>query len=238
LALARFFFEKSFNAGSVKASSNGSQAYAGGICSYTGGIGDADRYLSHIQDCFNRGNVSAVSAADGVASAGGISGYSSESASIDYTSVNINWYNIGNVSATNADNPSLAYAGGIFGSASNYRDLYAYYTYWNSDSSQTVNDVPQNPKKGVGDDTYTPTPATPLTTAQMKNKANFAGFDFAYVWDIDPAVNDGYPFLRAEGSVALTPPPSSGTRPPSNSGGSSSAGSPTPAPTTPSAAPP
>jgi len=37
---------------------------------------------------------------------------------------------------------------------------------------------------------------TQLTSEQMKEKANFFLFDFDTVWDIDPAVNNGYPFLR------------------------------------------
>ena len=37
---------------------------------------------------------------------------------------------------------------------------------------------------------------TGLTTTEMKDKANFTGWDFDTVWDIDPSINDGYPFLR------------------------------------------
>ncbi len=34
------------------------------------------------------------------------------------------------------------------------------------------------------------------TTSQMKAMATFTGWDFDEVWDIHPAVNDGYPYLR------------------------------------------
>jgi hypothetical protein len=34
------------------------------------------------------------------------------------------------------------------------------------------------------------------TTAQMKDIATFAGWDFVKIWAIDPLVNDGYPYLR------------------------------------------
>lgn len=37
---------------------------------------------------------------------------------------------------------------------------------------------------------------TGLTTSQMKVAANFVGFDFTNIWDIDGSTNDGYPFLR------------------------------------------
>lgn len=36
----------------------------------------------------------------------------------------------------------------------------------------------------------------PKTTAEMKQQATFIGLDFDTVWAIDPAINDGYPYLR------------------------------------------
>lgn len=35
----------------------------------------------------------------------------------------------------------------------------------------------------------------PKTTAEMKQQATFIGWDFDTVWGIDPAINDGYPYL-------------------------------------------
>jgi len=35
-----------------------------------------------------------------------------------------------------------------------------------------------------------------LTTEEMKNSSNFTNWDFETIWDIDPAINNGYPFLR------------------------------------------
>lgn len=37
--------------------------------------------------------------------------------------------------------------------------------------------------------------ATGYTTAQMKDQANFIGWDFTNIWSINPAINDGYPYL-------------------------------------------
>ena len=34
------------------------------------------------------------------------------------------------------------------------------------------------------------------TTAQMKTQANYVGWDFVNTWAIDPAINDGYPYLK------------------------------------------
>jgi len=38
--------------------------------------------------------------------------------------------------------------------------------------------------------------STSLTTEQMKQKESFPAFDFETVWDINPEINDGYPYLR------------------------------------------
>lgn len=38
----------------------------------------------------------------------------------------------------------------------------------------------------------------PKTTAQMKSQATYSGWDFSSVWGIDPALNNGYPYLLWE----------------------------------------
>ncbi len=38
--------------------------------------------------------------------------------------------------------------------------------------------------------------SVPLTSEQMKQKESFSTFDFETVWDINPEINDGYPYLR------------------------------------------
>lgn len=40
------------------------------------------------------------------------------------------------------------------------------------------------------------TPITGKTTAEMKQQATYAGWDFNTIWTIDPNVNNGYPTLR------------------------------------------
>lgn len=46
------------------------------------------------------------------------------------------------------------------------------------------------------------------TTAQMKQQATYVGWDFDTVWDINPNINGGYPFLRGfGGDVEPSPPP-------------------------------
>jgi hypothetical protein len=41
------------------------------------------------------------------------------------------------------------------------------------------------------------------TTAQMKQKATFIGWDFDKVWGIKSTVNDGYPYFREDGMIGL-----------------------------------
>tara|TARA_B100000378_G_scaffold169674_1_gene136770 strand:+ start:6270 stop:11798 length:5529 start_codon:yes stop_codon:yes gene_type:complete len=57
------------------------------------------------------------------------------------------------------------------------------YDYWNTDSASYS-------YEGTG-----------LTTAQMKNSANYSGFDFTNIWAIDPNINQGYPYLRDNAPV-------------------------------------
>lgn len=42
------------------------------------------------------------------------------------------------------------------------------------------------------------------TTAQMKQTATFVNWDFTAVWDINPAINNGYPYLRGTLAQAIT----------------------------------
>lgn len=43
-----------------------------------------------------------------------------------------------------------------------------------------------------------------LTESEIKQKENFAGFDFDSVWDISPNINDGMPYLRGVGNLQPT----------------------------------
>jgi Putative flagellar system-associated repeat len=61
--------------------------------------------------------------------------------------------------------------------------------------------------------TYCAAGATGKTTAQLKTQATFSGWDFSTIWNIDPSVNSGYPYLRNVGG-----PSSDGTPPTLTSG--------------------
>jgi hypothetical protein len=67
--------------------------------------------------------------------------------------------------------------------------------------------VPGQGNNGVVTDSYWDTETSgqstsaggfPRNTAQMKTQANFVGWDFNAIWAIDPAINDGYPYLLWE----------------------------------------
>lgn len=49
----------------------------------------------------------------------------------------------------------------------------------------------------TADPSYTTYDGVPKTTAEMKRQETFVGWDFEEIWGIDPAINDGYPYLLA-----------------------------------------
>jgi hypothetical protein len=176
-----------YNAGNIMAS--GGSSSAGGIC------GKLSNDSSIISNCYNTGTVSASDASDTFGYAGGICG--------DAGGININnVYNTGGISVFSA-NP---YVGGIcaFSSINSTTSTFDN-CYWNIDSDQVVNGVSRinENKRGLGDSGADLT--TSLTTAQMKQPASFAGFDFDNVWSIDPNINNGFPTLRV---FEPTPPAS------------------------------
>ena len=191
----------SYNAGSVysQASSTADpkearvvEAYAGGIC---GNNGSSVSSNGSLYRCYNAGSVNAVctrSSYGGRSYAGGISGRGPQR----------NCFNIGPISASGAYEVC---AGGITGaiSSSSCANNYNIGTV-NASAANAVNlggiiGVIYNTggfNNGYCLDRYGNSYGTQLTSAQMKNKANFVGFDFDTIWDISPSVNNGYPFLR------------------------------------------
>ncbi|MDR0219785.1 MAG: Ig-like domain-containing protein [Lachnospiraceae bacterium] len=185
----------SYNTGAASSENSVRSATAGGIC------GKADYYCV-IRNCYNTGAVSAVSVSQG-AYAGGVCGDTSIGGAIS------NCYSSGSVAAKAAPGYS-AYAGGVCGDAKSGTPWPTAISacYWNSDSSQTVNDALREAgeKLGVG---ASKERTGGLASNQMKTTAAFVGFDFARIWTfVDTPVleNSGYPVLRAfyPGLVAVT----------------------------------
>ena len=170
-----------YNTGNVSSSSS-YYSCAGGIVGYSVYTTSSSTSSTYsISNCYNTGDVSS-SYASYASYAGGIVGSSSYS----YSSIS-NCYNTGDVSCSSS---SSSYAGGIVGS----RCTTISNCYWNIDSAQTINGTPLSNanKKGVG---YGTGFTIPLTSAQMKNRASFVGFDFGIVWAIAANRNNGYPYL-------------------------------------------
>ncbi len=90
------------------------------------------------------------------------------------------WGNINNSFSTGSINSEAGHSGGLVGrdqggSTAN--------SFWDVETSGSSNSA-----AGTG-----------KTTAEMTAEATFtnAGWDFENIWSIDPAINNGYPFLRA-----------------------------------------
>lgn len=73
--------------------------------------------------------------------------------------------------------------GGLIGYAA-FSYVKAYSSYWDI---QTTGQTASSRDTGTG-----------KTTEEMKLKETFSDWDFDYVWDIHPEMNDGYPYLRLE----------------------------------------
>jgi len=175
--------ENCYNTGKVSASATSSReamTLAGGIH----GNGNANK-------CYNIGTVSSSSTfgTDPTTSIGGISGGGTVS----------NCYNTGAISASVSASDYWQSVGGICGGG-NVSNSY-------NTGSISVSGASNFSIGGIGGEVATATNSytlnlygsshgTQLTTAQMKDKASFAGFNFTTVWDVSPSVNDGYPFLR------------------------------------------
>ena len=191
-----------YNTGSVSASSSSSSSssysYAGGL------IGSFYSSDSSVRNCYNTGSISASSA---VSYAGGLIGnFYSTNCSVR------NCYNTGSVSTSSHYSSDSSNTGGIISYFDSFfSDYYSSVNncYWMFESDQIINDVyrSETDKLGVGNMLNDITGR--LTSAQMKDRANFIDWDFDEVWDISPSVNDGYPFLRniPNGDVPSSPTP-------------------------------
>ena len=164
-----------YNTGNVSCASS-SASYSGGIC----GISE----YSIISDCYNTGIISSSAGSYSALYNGGICGF-------DTNGVISNCYNANEVSGV-APYETSTFVGGICGGSASILNN----CYWNSDAGQTVNGMPQEPKKGVGYGTDTTSPLTATQMTGAANRANYTDFDFDGVWGYKMPDNDGYPILR------------------------------------------
>ena len=207
-----------YNTGQVSAAaSSDSFAFIGGICGHNdGGVtncfnkgyvsGSCDNYADSggicgvnygsVSSSYNTGAVSTFTS-DNYADAGGICGFNLSSGVIG------NCYNRGNVSASAI--ASSAFAAGIsaINSGGSVNNCYNTGAASVADPSGYTGGIcALNPGGGAINNCYclnlyNSTWGAQLTSTQMKNPANYTGFDSDTVWENDPAINDGYPYLTA-----------------------------------------
>ena len=203
----------SFTTGNINTTSNWNNSYSGGIAGsardaliegcystgnvtnesmgggtirvHSGGIaGEADGVS--IFNCFSMGNIVTTGLATFRVYSGGIAGffapYNSPTISLE------NCYSTG-TSSINGGNPNDSFAGSLIG----YLLVAAVQNcFWDTETSGMTGSVGSIVSATVEN-------FVGLTTAEMKQSSHFisAGWDFVNMWNINPEINNGYPYLRA-----------------------------------------
>lgn len=133
-----------------------------------GGIVGGGNNVHTIQNCYNTGTVKTINTEKDCYGTGGIVGglRYGSRPTIRYC------YNIGSVSSKRHAT-AIGALGYCYGSSCYYLD---------------------NVSRGLDDTAHFK--AEKLTALEMRFAENFSGFDFKNIWDIDPSINNGYPYLR------------------------------------------
>jgi len=155
-----------YNDGILSQSYSTGNVTAGGY--YSGGL--AGKNVNSITDCYSHGNVTGYSSVGGLV---GVNWYS--------TNTIKNCYSTGTASGTTN-------TGGFIGS--NYYVGIITDCFWDIETSGTTD--------GHGSVEPDPAGITGKTTIEMKTKSTFTdvGWNFADVWGMDGAINDGYAYLQ------------------------------------------
>ncbi|MBW5448310.1 hypothetical protein GE107_19900 [Cohnella sp. CFH 77786] len=179
---------------------------------YTGGLAGYI-YQGTISNCYVKGSVS------GFSNVGGMVGANGGTVSKSYAAATVSGakFYTGGLVGGNYGTVRNSYAVGSISSASSVGGLVGlndggnngaiYNSYaaasvtsagttgglvgWNIDGAIVSNSyfdagISGQPDTGAG---------LPASTSDMKNAATFSGWEFGTVWEIDPEVNDGYPYL-------------------------------------------
>ncbi len=146
-------------------------ANVNGINYVAGFIGFHDGLASPINDCYAMGNVIRTSSSNSQL-AGFINPMDDASISNCYSTVSVS----GNDWAP-TDKGFLGFHPGVYAELHN--------NYWDTESSGQSS----SPEQGIGQ-------IEGKTTAQMQQQATFENWDFEDTWAINPAYNDGYPYLQ------------------------------------------
>lgn len=143
---------------------------SGTTCCAGGLASEAFGASSYIRNSYSRGDVTVTFSASNQGAVGGLYG-NDNSSNGDY-----NLYSTGAVAMVSGNFPPST--GGLAGTSG--ASVTA--SYWDTQTSG------QATSGGAG--------AVGRTTAQMKTQSTYSGWDFDTIWAIDPAINDGYPYLQ------------------------------------------
>ncbi|AZV57203.1 cell surface protein [Clostridium sp. AWRP] len=133
-----------------------------------GMVDDSNNTNCVVENCYSRLKIQAKTDDKYVQSAAGIA---FETDSSDRTKIIKNCYAAGQITC---------YEGAVgigCGSSGNYPS-----SYYDKDVTTVTDDT-------LG--------GVPKSTAEMKQKSTYVGWDFDKIWDIDPSKNDGYPYLKS-----------------------------------------
>jgi hypothetical protein len=172
----------------------GSGTYVGG---FVGRHGDNVHREGQITRSASFGAVEALSAH--VIGLGGFAGYSADTITDSYTRSNVSGgYLQGGFAAYQNGYIANCYTAGTSTQATRQGGFDAYRVQEFFFSS-IINSSFWDKTLSGQDTSISSSTAIGLTTTQMKDKSTYttALWDFTNVWDIDPTINDGYPFLRS-----------------------------------------
>jgi len=156
------------------------------IISVGDGVGGivGHNYGELIYNCYNTGDVL------GWDGAGGILGWSSSTGGSVYNSWNSGYVNAstgaGGIAGWLTANVTNSYNYGLVEGT----DIYQGGVSGHNDSGLTYNSYYDEQTSGQSGDNAQ---GIPLTTAEMKTQRNYSGWDFADLWEMDVAGNNGYP---------------------------------------------
>ncbi len=157
-----------------------SECYATGTVTGQGNVGGVcGNGNSTIENCY-----SVCEIVNSGSNSGGLIGYCGTGRNITVR----NCYAAGSV--TGAGN-----VGALFGSI-DIDNCSAENCYFNKNGGYVIGGLSITPR-ACGSGTLN-SGVTALTAEQMRQQSSFVGFDFAEIWAIDPAVNDGMPYLQWE----------------------------------------
>jgi len=158
-----------YNNGSITI--NSMRATVGGIAGTTDFQQILPQDARRITNCHNAGNISVLE--DGYFTIGGVIG--SHVSCVQGLAM---CYNIGEI-------PSITGTGGLAGKSGGYtgNSIGSCYALKNTSSL-------------FGSSNATLSNTKFLSSQEMQDKESFTGFNFDTIWDIDPSINSGYPYLR------------------------------------------